>query len=102
MKRAPEDPKIKETRAFGGGGGALLQTVIIKVLFYKCLRQGRQALSQDSASEAHAWRGNGTRRGHELNHCCSFNKHSRAGVFLGSLRGKEGSGESHAAATLNS
>lgn len=37
MKRAPGHPKIKETRAFGGGG--LLQTVIIKVTFCKCLRQ---------------------------------------------------------------
>lgn len=100
MERALEDPKIKDTGAFvRGRGRCLLQTVIIKVVFYKCLRQ-RADRSELSAPEAHTWRGNGTRTERELN-CCSLHKHSRAAVFLGSLRGKEGSGDSHGAAALN-
>ena len=40
IERALEDPKIKDTGAsVGERGGCLLQTVIIKVVFYKCLRQ---------------------------------------------------------------
>ena len=63
--------------------------------------EDRQALSWASAPEAHTRRGNGTCRERELSGC-SLHKHSRAGVFSGSLRGKEGSGDSHEAAALNS
>lgn len=36
------------------------------------MTEGRQALRQASASKAHSWRGNGTGRECELNHCCSL------------------------------
>lgn len=49
--------------------------------------------------QRHILEGKGTCRGYELNHCL---KHRLGVVFLGSLRAKEGSGESQWAAALNS
>lgn len=79
-----------------------MQTAIIKVIFYKCLRQEQKGCEPGSSSRDTRLEGMWHLQGTGAQPLLLFTKLSCGGVSLGSLRGKARSGESHEAAALHS